>query len=120
MNSKTTWRLFFTAIALFVFIWFIELKRPGQRTGVNRLMFPKAPTTTITGLEIQTTNFIVRAERTNDMWRLARPFYPAQSTPIDTFVTAISSLPKRSVIGASEVSSQEGKLKAYGLDPPAA
>src|ERR1041384_3961479 len=101
MNSKTTWRLFFAAIALFVFIWFFELKHPGRKIGVNALIFPKVTPTTVTGVEIQTTNFILRAERTNDTWRLTRPFYPAQSTPIDAFVTAMTGLSKSDVIGAA-------------------
>src|ERR1041385_1857871 len=120
MNSKTTWRLFFTAIALFAFIWIFELKRPAPKTGANALIFPKATPATITGVEIQTTNFLVRAERTNDTWRLTRPFYPAQSTPIDAFVTAMAALSRSDVIGAAEVPAHPEKWKDYGLNPPAA
>jgi hypothetical protein len=121
MNSKTTWRLFIAAIALFAFIVFVERRNPEQKVSAEKnLIFQKLPANSVTGLEIQTTNIVIRAERTNDVWRLTRPFYPAQSTPIDSFVAALTALPKFDVISASEVSAQQGKLKDYGLEPPAA
>jgi len=121
MNSKSTWRLFFAALAMFGFIWFFEIKRPTPTgPGGATLIFPTVAPGSVTGVEIQTTNFTVRAERTNDTWRLSRPFYPAQSTPIDSFVTAITALPKRDVITASQVSAQPGKFRDFGLDPAAA
>src|SRR5436853_589445 len=121
MNSKSTWRLFFVAIALFAFIYFFEL-RPAQQklTADKEVVFPKLAASAITSVEIQTTNFILKAERTNETWRLTRPFYPAQSTPIEAFLKAVTTLPKRDVINASEVSAQPGRLKDYGLDPPVA
>jgi hypothetical protein len=120
MNSKTTWRLFFAAIGLFAFIYFYELRKPPEKSAGKATIFPKLAASSVTGVEIQTTNFMVKAERTNESWRLTRPFYPAQSTPIDAFVMAVTSLPKRDVISASEVSAQAGRLKDYGLEPPAA
>lgn len=121
MNSKSTWRLFFAAVAMFMFIWFFEIKRPtAVGPGGVALIFPKVQPASVTSVEVQTTNFTVRAERTNETWRLTRPFYPAQSTPIDAFVTAVTSLPKRDVIGAAQVSAQPGQLRDFGLDPPAA
>src|SRR3954470_9471146 len=121
MNSKTTWRLFFAALAMFVFIWFFERNRP-MSTGAsgNMVIFSKVAAGSVTGVEIQTTNFSLRAERTNDAWRLTRPFYPAQSTPIEAFVSAMTALPQRDLIPASVVSAQPGMLKDFGLDPPAA
>jgi len=121
MNSKTTWRLLIAAIALFAFIVFVERRNSDQKTAAARtLIFPKLDANNVTGLEIQTTNLLIKAERTNDAWRLTRPFYPAQSTPIDSFIAAVTKLPKYDVISASEVSAQQGKLKDYGLEPPAA
>ena len=120
MNSKTTWRLFFAAVAMFAFIWFFERKRPAPIAGATTLVFPNIAASSVTGVEVQTTNYTLRAERTNDAWRLTRPFYPAQSTPIDAFVTALTSLKKSDLISATEVSEQPGKLKDYGLDPPVA
>ena len=65
MNSKTTWRLFFAALAMFVFIWFFERNRPSS-TGAsgNVVIFSKVAAGSVTGVEIQTTNFTLRAERT--------------------------------------------------------
>ena len=120
MNSKTTWRLFILAIGLFAFIWFKELRGRPAASSAGALVFPKLAASSVTGVEVQTTNYFVKAERTNDTWRLTRPFYPAQSTPIDSFIKAVTSLPRRDVITASEVSAQPGKLKDYGLEPPAA
>jgi hypothetical protein len=59
----------------------------------------------------------VRAERTNDTWRLTTPAYPAQVTPIENFVAALLGAEKQAVINSSEVT---GKLKDFGLDPPLA
>jgi hypothetical protein len=120
MNSKTTWRLFFLAIAMFAFIYFIDRKAPQKAAAGKTLIFPKLAANNVTSLEIQTTNMLIKAERTNETWRLTRPFYPAQSTPIDSFVNALTGLPKYDVISASEVSAQPGKLKDYGLEPPTA
>jgi hypothetical protein len=121
MNSKTTWRLFIAALALFAFIVFVERRNPTEKAAPGKsLIFPKIAANTVTGLELQTTNVLIRAERTNETWRLTRPFYPAQSTPIDSFVSALIALPKFDVISATEVSAQQGKLKDYGLEPPAA
>jgi hypothetical protein len=119
MNSKTTWRLLFAAAALFAFIFFYE-RKIGQGTPApgKALIFPKVAANSVTGLEIQMTNLVMRAERTNDAWRLTRPFYPAQATPIEEFITTLTALPKFDVIGASEVSAQPGRLKDYGLEPP--
>jgi hypothetical protein len=120
MNSKTTWRLLFAAVALFAFIIFLERKTGPAVAPGNALIFPKLAASSVTGVEIQTTNMAVRAERTNDTWRLTRPSYPAQATPIEQFVSALTAMPKFDVIGASEVSAQPGKLKDYGLEPPVA
>src|SRR5436305_1009006 len=121
MNSKTTWRLLIAAIALFAFIFFVERRNSDQQTtAAKTLIFPKLAASDVTGLEIQTTNILIKAERANDTWRLTRPFYPAQSTPIDSFIAAVATLPKFDVINASEVSAQPGKLKDYGLEPPTA
>jgi hypothetical protein len=121
MNSKSTWRLFFAAVAMFAFIWFIESKRPAStNTEGNALIFPKIAASSVTSVEIQTTNYTLRAERTNDGWRLTRPFYPAQTTPIEAFVSAMTTLPERDLIPASVVSDQAGKLRDYGLESPAA
>jgi hypothetical protein len=120
MNSKSTWRLFFAAVAMFAFIWFFERNQPVHTGGGEALIFSKIAASSVTGVEIQTTNYTLRAERTNDAWRLTRPFYPAQSTPIDAFVNAMTKLPQRDVIPASVVSDQVGKLRDYGLESPAA
>src|SRR5436190_6754936 len=121
MNSKTTWRLLFAAVALFAFIYIYERKTGHEKVEPGKaLIFPKLAASSVTGVEIQTTNMVLRAERTNDTWRLTRPFYPAQATPIEQFVAALTAMPKFDVIGASEVSAQPGKLKDYGLEPPVA
>lgn len=119
MNSKTTWRLLLAAVALFAFIFIYERKIGQENTEPGKaLIFPKLAASSVTGVEIQMTNMVVRAERTNEAWRLARPVYPAQTTPIEQFISTLTALPKFDVIGASEVSAQPGKLKDYGLEPP--
>src|SRR4051812_20644374 len=119
MSSKTTWRLFLSAIALFAFIVFVDRRHgDGKSVGEQAQVFPKLAPATVNGVEIQSTNVTLRAEKTNDTWRLTRPFYPAQSTPIEGFLKTVVSLPKYDVISAQQVAEQQGKLKDFGLDPP--
>lgn len=120
MNSSGTWRLFLAAIALFAFIYFVE-SRPdkSKEAGIPNRIFSLQPGQ-VSGVEIMLSNQVLRAERTNDSWRLITPFYPAQGTPIESFVARVTGLPRLEVISASEVSAQPGKLKDFGLEPPAA
>src|SRR5688500_5623824 len=116
MNSKTTWYLFLTAVAVFLYITFVERRTAGPGAAAGpALILPKLPPDRVTAVEIQMTNLVIRADQTNEVWRLTRPFYPAQSTPINTFVEKLLSLPKADVISASEVSAQPGKLRDFGL-----
>lgn len=121
MKSRTTWRLFFAAIALFAFIHFFESRsRRSVGPAPHARIFQKIDARAVGVLEIRASNLVIRAERTNETWRLTTPFYPAQSTPIDLFVRVLADLPKLEVITASEVSTKSGKLKDFGLDPPLA
>lgn len=121
MKSSTTWRLFLAALALGAFIYFFELSsRRDAGPAQQARIFPKLDPRTINLVEIRASNVVIRAERTNDTWRLVTPYYPAQSTPIDLFVRTLLDLPKFESISAAEVSAKAGKLKDFGLDPPQA
>ena len=120
MNSKSTWRLFFAAVTVFAFIYFFERKGPNTGPGAKPLLVGQLDPLSVTAVELRMTNQMIRAERTNDTWRLTTPFYPAQSTPIETFLTALAQLRRHEVISASDVAAQPRKLKDFGLEQPAA
>src|SRR4051812_11345760 len=117
MNSNTTWRLFLLALGLFAFIYFVERRDKMPAVVAQHQVFPRLVPLSINAVEVHTSNVTVRAERTNDTWRLTTPAYPAQVTPIENFVAALLGAEKQGVINSSEVA---GKLKDFGLDPPLA
>lgn len=120
MSSKTTWRLFLLAAALFAYIFLFEIRQPRNNSRTTQLVFGGLKPTAIGLVEVHLSNQVVRAERTNDVWRLTMPVYPAQGTPIESFLDTLTALEKKFVISPTEVSAQPGKLKDYGLDPPVA
>lgn len=121
MNSSTTWRLFLAAVAVFLFIYYFESRNSGGAGSSGKPpVFGRIDPLAITSVEVQRSNAVIRADRTNDTWRLTVPYYPAQSTPIESFIATLRNLRKQEVISASEVSTQPGKFKDYGLDPPLA
>ena len=119
MKSSNTWRLFFCAAALFAFIYFFESRDEKHTPSESQpVIFAKILPREITAVEYRNpaSNQVMRAERTNETWRLTAPAYPAQATPIESFLAQVMALPKVDVISPSEV---VGRLKEFGLEPPA-
>jgi hypothetical protein len=119
MKSSNTWRLFFSALALFAFIYFYESRDEKRAPSAGATpIFGNILTREITAVEYRNpaSNQVIRAERTNDAWRLTTPLYPAQTTPIEVFLSQVAVLPKLDVINPSAV---VGRLKEFGLEPPA-
>lgn len=118
MSSKTTWRLFLLAVGLFAYIYFVDTREKKSNARATQLVFGGLQANAIGAVEVHLSNQVVRAEKTNDSWRLTTPLYPAQATPIESFLETLTDLEKKFVISPSEVSAQPGKLKDYGLEPP--
>jgi hypothetical protein len=111
-------RFFILAAALFAYIYIFEIRQPKTNTRSAQLVFGGVQAGAIGVVEIHLSNQVIRAERTNELWRLTTPLYPAQATPIESFLETLTSLEKKYVISPTEVSAQPGKLKDYGLEPP--
>lgn len=119
MQKKLTWILTVLALALFAFIYFVERKVPstGERRSAPRLFADLTPQS-VTAVEITLPSGVIRAEQTNGTWYLSRPFYAAQQSAIETFVTNIVQLRRFDRMANHEVVLQG--QKSFGLEPPRA
>jgi len=122
MNSKGTLGLFSLALGLFAYIFFFEYpgQAPGSGTDPAKSLFPGLEPDKVTSVEIIRSNrTVIRAERTNDQWRLTRPAsYPAQTTAINNWLALLGSLNQRGYITAQELLAQPGGLADFGLETP--
>ncbi|MDX1952024.1 MAG: DUF4340 domain-containing protein [Verrucomicrobiota bacterium] len=120
MNTKSTWSLLLLAGALFAFIYFYERHTldSGERALARPRLFPGLDAEEVTAVEVAGKNFILRAQRTNDSWRLTAPRYPAQSSPIEALVREIASATEHGRVTAQQILSDTGGLKPFGLQPP--
>lgn len=122
MNSRATWRIFLTAVGLFLFIMLFERRQldSEDRAKKREKIFPTLDSTTVNLIEVRLTNQVIRAERTNGVWRLLTPPYPAQSTPIETLLTEFAKAERRDMISPSQLTANKEKLSNFGLEPPLA
>ncbi|HKS38552.1 MAG TPA: DUF4340 domain-containing protein, partial [Verrucomicrobiae bacterium] len=122
MNSKGTLGLLSLALGLFAYILFFERPGgdPGSGTDPGRRLFPGLEPDKVTSVEIFRSNTVIRAERTNDQWRLTRPLYPAQATALNNWLALLGSLTQRAYISAQELLAQPGGPADFGLESPVA
>lgn len=122
MNSKGTLGWLSLALGLFAYIFFFERpgQAPGSGTDLARRLFPGLEPDKVVSVEIFRSNTVIRAERTNDQWRLTRPAYPAQATAINNWLALLGSLNRRAYITAQELLAQPGGLADFGLETPVA
>ncbi len=121
MTFRTTLVLLAAALGLFVFIYFFESRLPGDsgKAPVARIISDLDPGS-ISAIEITRSNLVVRVQRTNENWQITNPVYPAQSTGIESLVTAVANAPRLSRVGGHDVQNEPGGLRAFGLEPPRA
>src|SRR5436190_18607982 len=121
MTFRTTLILLASALGLFAFIYFFESRFAGDsgKGSVARIISDLDPRS-IGAIEITGSNLVVRVQRTNESWQLTNPAYPAQSTGIESLVTAVANAPRLSRVGAHDVQNETGGLRAFGLEPPRA
>ena len=81
MSSRTIWFWLIAAAALFAFIKFRPVREPQSPLPV----LPSFQAAAVSSIQIlpKGHQLEIRAERTNDLWRLTRPIsYPAQTAAI--------------------------------------
>src|SRR5216117_184931 len=124
MNSKSTFWLMVVALGLGAYIVLFErhtLNTEEQAQQAAKL-FPDFDPAKVASVEILRSNNVkfIRAERSNDHWRLVQPAYPAQSTAIDNWLRLFGALDRSHYLSAADLLAQPGGLTAFGLDSPQA
>lgn len=120
MQKNLTWTFLALAVVLFAFIALFERKTvsTAELNGPQRV-FPGTEARNIRAIEVSfPSGGKVRAERTNDLWTLSNPRYPAQQTMLDTFSTNLARLQKIDRLPAHAVALQG--QKSFGLENPRA
>jgi len=119
MNTRTTWILLVTALALGAGLY-LTAPRNGPATvpGAERLTSIIA--SEVTAIELLRSNAVVRVERTTNGWRMTLPIqYGAQESAVEAFLDALSALRPSAFISPAqmETSGATGAdgLKAFGL-----
>src|SRR5438477_8879776 len=124
MHSKSTFWLMVVTLGLGTYIFLFERHtlNTGERAQQAAKLFPDFDPAKVASVEILRSNNVkfIRAERSNDQWRLVQPAYPAQSTAIDNWLGLFSSLDRRAYFSAQDLLAQPGGLTAFGLDSPQA
>jgi hypothetical protein len=120
MQKKLTWFLTVLAIGLFAFIYFVERKVPSTaESAAPQRLFAGIEPQSVTAVQIALPGgAVVRAEQTNGIWFLTKPFYPAQQSAIEIFVTNVTRLRGFDRLANHEVVLQG--QKSFGLEPPRA
>src|SRR6266545_3672455 len=124
MNSKGTFYLTVLALGVFSYIYFFERHTLDTEQRAERAMklFPDFDAGKVVSVEIIRSNNVIRAERTNEQWRLTQPapIYPAQSTVIENWLSLFQALNRSTYISAEELQAQPGGLAEFGLEEPLA
>lgn len=124
MNEATTRWLTGIAIALLLFIVFVDRRRadtPDRREARTRVL-PVLVPENVDRIEIQRgSGPWLRLDQADGGWRFSAPLpYPAQPASVERFLATLGALRWRSEIEAAEVLAQTNGLAAFGLDQPAA
>src|SRR5687767_4509098 len=121
MNSKTTFWLCASAIALLAFIYFFERRLP-SRSGAAPPTPPLLPgfdPRLIESIEFSFSNRVIRAERSNDSWHLSSPVrYPARKVALENLLSSISLLRRSPLLAPEELLARPGATAEFGIDPP--
>src|SRR5216117_1002166 len=124
MNSKSTFWLMVVALGLGAYIFLFERHtlNTEERAQQAAKLFPDFDPAKVASVEILRSNNVkfIRAERSNDHWRLVQPAYPAQSTAIDNWLRLFGALDRSHYLSAADLLAQPGGLTAFGLDSPQA
>ncbi len=118
MSSKNTWLWLTAAAALFAFIFLFEHYRPHPQTGPKYLL-PGFKSTTVRTVQIRPASQLeIRADRSNDVWRLTEPVvYAAQGTNIQKLLDALQQLTVAHKLSEQELRADPKADEDYGIDP---
>lgn len=119
MSWKTTGVLISLAIGLLVYIVMFE-RRPSISTiepDRGGRLFPGFDLSKVTGIAVQGSNLVLRASRSNGLWTLTTPVYPAQQTRIDEFLRSVGQMERRGSVSVADIQAQATGRSAFGLDP---
>jgi len=120
MNPRNTWLWVVVAAALFAVIFALEkfVRKPDP-----------GPIRVLPGLRALDVNSVevlpkgrpaIHAERTNRVWHLINPPYPAQARSIVELLTALEHLTAAPYITPKELKATPNADQQYGFDPPQA
>jgi len=116
MRSRNLIILASVAIALGVFILFVERHQPTTDARLERVdrLFQDLDGDMVVALELETSHGPIRLSKTDDEWRLVEPlYYPADAAVVKTLIDAIANLDAERTFPVAEVA-----LGDYGLDDP--
>lgn len=117
MNPPHTWRWLFLA-ALLAGLVFAHHHFRKKDTGPIRVV-PNLVPAAVSSVQIQLGPTILRAERTNDGWRLTQPLnFPAQKTRIEFLLHRLQQLTPATCIFASELKDRSKADEEYGFANP--
>ncbi len=119
MKTKSTAIWFVLAILLFAFICFWQKHQQNNAPVVLRLL-PGLRIADVTDVEVTpAAAFAINADRTNGGWQLEKPFiYPAQTTAIETLLTALEKLTPALRITPAEISARKNTDLDFGFNNP--
>jgi hypothetical protein len=120
MNWRNTLILAIIALAVFAYLIFIEVKRPGteesRRQSQNMVNFDR---TKIDGIVIQNGDQKIEIRRRDNKWRLETPIKDqADGALVETLLSDLENWQKEGTIPAKEIDADKSKLVEYGLNNP--
>jgi hypothetical protein len=122
MNNRSTTFLVALAIGLLGLV-FVADRAPLVRTGslvpMGKLL-PGLDASVVSEISVRGSNFVVRAVRSDGLWKLTSPDYPASQNAIGQFLGVVSELERRASVPLGSDDSDEHGLVAFGLEPPTA
>jgi len=120
MKSRTPKILFATALALFLYIYFVErrgLDTEGQHARAARVL-PGLRPDAVTGIQITISNQVLRLETGSEGWRIVSPsVYPAQTTLVEGLLDTLAGLSRVTYLTAADVAGLPKGLGGLGFEP---
>src|SRR5262245_33808230 len=120
MNWRNTLILAIVALAVFDYLIFIEVKRPGteeaEREEKKMVNFDR---TKIDGIVIQNGDQKIEIRRRDNKWRLETPIKDqADGALVESLLSDLENWQKEGTIPAKEIGADKSKLAEYGLNKP--
>ncbi|MCW5558276.1 MAG: DUF4340 domain-containing protein, partial [Verrucomicrobiae bacterium] len=119
MNTRTTWILLISALAMAAGLY-VTAPRSGPAAVPGAEHLTPIIAGEVTAIEWLQSNVVVRVERATDGWRMTLPIqYGAQGSTVDAFLDALAALRPRAFISPAQMEASGGAgtngLKAFGL-----